>query len=349
MRTRATLAGLGAALRSGAIAAAVALSTLAGCSSCNESALKGGDGGSSGTSLTPEQSAKVLARVGDRTITLGDYVAALEHMDQFDRLRYQSPERRKELLGEMINVALLAQEAKAKGYDKDPLAQEERRSILRDAMLAQARKGVPGPNEIPDAEVQAFFDAHRADYRDPERRRVSLIIVGDEASGKDVLDAALKATATQWGELVRKKSIDPQARANVPIDLAGDFGMVSPPGDARGDNPKVPSDVRAAAYEIPEINTVLARLVKSGSKYYVVRLTQKTQPRDRTIAEAERTIRVKLAHDKARAKEDELLASLRTQFPVQINDQALADVHLDAPLTDGGAEGGAALSDAARD
>src|SRR5271165_3241911 len=67
-------------------------------------------------SLTPEQAAKVLAKVGDSTITLGDYVAALEHMDQFDRLRYQSPERRKELLNEMINVKLLAGEARDKGY-----------------------------------------------------------------------------------------------------------------------------------------------------------------------------------------------------------------------------------------
>src|SRR5207253_5662402 len=123
-------------------------------------------------SLTPEQAAKVLAKVGDKTITLGDYVAALEHMDQFDRMRYQSPERRKELLGEMINVELLAEEARAKGYDKDPQTQEEIRGVLRDAMLAQARKGAPSAADIPLAEVQAYFDAHKDEYRDPERRRV---------------------------------------------------------------------------------------------------------------------------------------------------------------------------------
>src|SRR5438128_6367199 len=78
---------------------------------CNEKAVPGSGAADSGAhhtseSLTPEQAAKVLAKVGDKTITLGDYVAALEHMDQFDRMRYQSPERRKELLGEMINVEL---------------------------------------------------------------------------------------------------------------------------------------------------------------------------------------------------------------------------------------------------
>src|ERR1700739_3914634 len=115
---------------------AVALLSLPGCKSC------GGDSGQTDAGehrqtspLTPEQAAKVLAKVGDDTITLGDYVAAIEHMDQFDRLRYQAPERRKELLEELIDVELLAQEATAKGYDKDPVAQQELRTVLRDAML----------------------------------------------------------------------------------------------------------------------------------------------------------------------------------------------------------------------
>lgn len=324
---------------------ALSVSTSA-CSSCKNPS--GGDepatyGGAKPTSsaLTPEQEGLVLAKVGDKTITLGEYVAALEHMDQFDRLRYQSPERRKELLDEMINVMLLAQEAIAKGYDKDPIAQQELRAILRDAMLASARKGAPSPNEIPDEEVKAYFDAHKADYRDPERRRLSIIVVRDEATAKDVLASAQKATsATQWGEIVRAKSIDAQAKANVPVDLAGDFGMVSPPGDPRGDNPKVPEAVRVGAFEIAKIGDVLGRYVKAGDRFYIVRLTQKTDAHERTLQEAERTIRVKLAQDKLRGREEALLAELRKQFPVQIDDAALATVRVDVldagPAADAG-------------
>src|SRR5512133_3831503 len=50
--------------------------------------------------LTPEEAAQVLARVGEVTITLGDYAAALERMDRYERLRYQSADRRKILLDE---------------------------------------------------------------------------------------------------------------------------------------------------------------------------------------------------------------------------------------------------------
>jgi peptidyl-prolyl cis-trans isomerase C len=287
--------------------------------------------------LTAEQSAQVLAKVGDRTITLGEYVAALEHMDQFDRMRYQAPERRQELLDEMIDVMLLADVAREKGYDKDVIAQQEVREILRDAMLRRAREGLPGPNEIPEAEVRADYEAHRDDFRDPERRRVSAIDVSDEANGNAVLEAAKKATPVRWGELVRAHSADSRAKEGGPADLAGDFGFVGPPGDPRGANPHVPEEVRAAAFEIAMVGDVLPRLVKSRGRSYVVKLTGKTPAHDRTFEEAERAIRVRLAQNKIHAKEAALVDELRQHYPVQIDEAALSEVRVELPRTDGGA------------
>ena len=305
----------------------IGAAAIAGCKSCDGGDASADAGGSPTALLTKEQAAQVLAKVGDKTITLGDYTAALEHMDQFDRLRYQSPERRKELLDEMITVELLAMEATAKGYDKEPLAQQELRAILRDAMLAEARKGAPTPADIPESEVRAWFDAHRAEYKDPERRRVSVIVLPNEAEAQSVLTAAKKTPGpAQWGELVRSKSLDPQARANVPVDLAGDLGIVSPPGDPRGDNPRVPPEVRAAVFAIDELGGIHDKVIASGGRFHVVRLTQKIAPHERTYEEAERSIRVKLAQDKLRAKEDELIAELKKSVTVEVDEAALATV-----------------------
>jgi len=309
------------------------------CESCKPGGSDATDAGASPTKLlTDKQAAQVLAKVGDKNITLGDYTAALEHMDQFDRLRYQSPERRKELLDEMITVELLAQEAVAKGYDKDPIAQQELRAILRDAMLAEARKGAPTPADIPESEVKAWFEAHRAEYKDPERRRVSIVMLNSEANANEALQAAKKAkTAAEWGELVRSKSLDPQARANVPTDLAGDVGIVSPPGDPRGENPRVTLEVREAVYAIPEVGGIHDKVVSSGKdRFFVVRLTQKIAPHERTYEEAERSIRVKLAQDKIRAKEDELINELKKNVKVEIDEAALATVKVQMPAADGG-------------
>jgi len=281
--------------------------------------------------LTAEQGAQVLARVGDRTITLGDYAAALHHMDQFDRLRYEAPERRKELLGEMIDVMLLADEARAQGYDKDPLTEQEIREILRDAYLEKAREGAPAPADVPADEVRAYYDGHRADFHDPERRRVSAIVLSGQAAAAAALEAAKKTTAAQWGELVRSRSIDPLAKAPVPVDLAGDLGFVSPPGDERGANPRVPEEVRAALFEIGAVGDVLPRAVASGGKLYLVRFTSKSDAHDRSFADAERSIRVKLAQEKLRARQEALIDELRKQYPVRIDEAALATVKVDGP------------------
>jgi peptidyl-prolyl cis-trans isomerase C len=311
---------------------------LLGCNACSKSAGSADAGAvtSRGVgSLTPEQAAKVLAKVGDKTITLGDYVALLDRMDQFERLRYQSADRRKELLDEMINIELLADEAKAKGYDKDPRVQEEVRQILRDAMLARARDIAVKPSDIPVADVRASYEAHRAEYKDPERRRVSMIVLRDAKSAEEALKALKTAkdpaSAAEWGNLVRTRSIDAQAKADVPLDLAGDFGIVSPPGDPRGDNPRVPEAVRVALFAQKANGDVAPAAVAANDKFYIVKLTGKTDPRERTFEEAERTIRVKLAQERAKQNEAKLLADLRKEFPVEINEAALATVKVDLP------------------
>jgi DNA-directed RNA polymerase subunit F len=328
-----------------------ALALLVGCSSCKSgtSASSGADGGATQApaGLTEAQAKQVLARVGDRTITLGDFASAIEHMDQFDRMRYQAPERRKELLNEMIDVMLLADEARARGYDKDPQTEQELREILRDAYLKKVRQGVPQPRDIPDTEVKAYYEAHKADFHDPERRRLSVIVLPARAAAEAVLATGRGATPSQWGELVRGKSIDPSAKANVPVDLAGDVGFVSPPGDPRGANGRVPDEVRAAAFEaptaaagdvVPHVVPVSSLAGGAGNRFYVVRITSRTDPHDRSLTDVENTIRVKLAQQKAHDKEEASIDGLRQQFQVKIDEAALAQVHVTlAPGVDAGA------------
>ena len=320
-----------------ALALALATSSLACSCGCKGKSGEQADAGAAQGALGKEQSSQVLARVGDRSITLGDYVAALEHLDQFDRMRYQSPERRRELLGEMIDVMLLADEAREKGYDMDLVTQQEIREILRAALLKKAHEGAPTPNDIAGDEVREYFAAHKVDFRDPERRRLSVIVLSDEAAANAALDAARKATPTQWGELVRARSSDPHAKANVPVDLAGDIGFVTPPGDTRGATPQVPEEVRAAAFDIADVGNVLPRVIKAGTKFYVVKLASRSEAHDRTLQDSERAIRVKLAQEKMRAQEEALLDELRRQYPVQIDEGALVHVKVTAPPPAGGA------------
>jgi parvulin-like peptidyl-prolyl isomerase len=276
--------------------------------------------------LSPELAAKVLAKVGDRTITLGEYAATLERMDPFERLRYQSPDRRKQLLDEMIEVELLAQEARRRGLDKKPETEERLRQLLRDELLGDVKKGVPGPSEVPEQEVRAYYEAHREEFNEPERRRVAAIALGSEAEAKRVLAQARGQSAEVWGKLVERHGKTKKLRPGPPppLELAGDLGIVGPPGDARSQNPRVPEPVREAAFKLAKIGDVADEVVKDGADFYVVRLSGKTDARSRTFQEAERAIRVAVVQAKIREREAALEKELRGKFKVSVDDVALA-------------------------
>jgi hypothetical protein len=194
------------------------------------------------------------------------------------------------------------------------------------------------PASLSAAEIQAYYDAHKDQFRDPERRKVSVIVLQDDAHVAEVLDAAKKApTAAKWGELVRAKSVDPAAKANAPLDLVGDYGWVTAPvsigGEPNTENAKAPEEVRVAAFQVAAKGEVYDKAVKvAGDPHvFIVRLTDITPAHERTLAESDRAIRVRLVQDKVREREEDLLNRLRAQYPVQIDDAVLATVHVDMP------------------
>lgn len=279
--------------------------------------------------LTRQQAAAVLARVGDKTITVGDFAATLERLDDIDRLRFQTVEKRRELLSQMIDLELLAEEARRRGLDKDPSVQIGVRQILRDAMLAKAREGLMAPAEIPTADVAAYYEAHKQEFEEPERRRVAAIVLGDAATADDVASKAAKLDSpAKWGELYFDKSLDaPKTRdPQAPLDLAGDLGLVGAGDDPRARNDRVPPEVRKVAFELEKVGDVAPKPVRSGDRYYVVRLTGMSKGHVRSLSEAERAIRIAILQAKVREREEALEAELRQRFPVRVDDAALGAV-----------------------
>ena len=284
--------------------------------------------------LTPKQASIVLAKVGDHTITLGEFAATLERMDQMDRLRYRTPERRRELLQQMITVELLAQEARRRGLQDKPSVKEGMRQILRDAVLRDAHKNARSPVEFTEQEVRTYYQEHADRYRIPERRRVGDIVVDDEKKARKLIEKAQDLDAKQWGELVVKNSMSYKGKKwTGPVESAGDLGIVGPPGNKRGQNPRVPEQVRQAVFQIAGVGKVLDHPVKdSQGRWHVVRLLSKTAAHMRSFAEAERTIRIKLSQQDIAQREEQLRSSLMKKFPPQVDEQALKKVEVPKPV-----------------
>ena len=102
----------------------------------------------------------------------------------------------------MIDVELLAEEAKRLGLDKDPEAADALRVILRDSILAQAREGMPSPAQISGDDVRAFYEAHTDKFVRAGAAARAAIVMSDRKEAEKVLKEALKVKKpAEWGEL----------------------------------------------------------------------------------------------------------------------------------------------------
>lgn len=274
--------------------------------------------------LGPEARAKVLAKVGDQEITLGQFVAALEAMDPFERMRYETPERKKKLLEEMVDLHLLANEARSQGLDRDPETQERVRQVLRDEMLRRVAAKVPAPETVSERDARAYYEDHREEFTSPERRRVAVVELNNRGDAEKLLPKALAATPSEWGALV--KSHGPSASelgAEAP-ELAGDLGFVTAPGEKRGQNARIPEAVRQAAFEIEAVGKVHSKVISVGERHFIVRLVSKNDAGRRSFEEAERSVRIRVTEDRLRNAEKAYETELAQKYPLRIDETALA-------------------------
>jgi len=308
-------------LRSLLVVSFLALGPLA--VACNEKAVKRPpDGGTIPGGLTMEQAQKPLAKFGDHVITLGDFAQALADMPEYERLRYQSIDRRKELLRSMIDVQLLADEAKRLGLDKDGTVGEEQRQILVSWMRGKILSELPPPSALPESEVRAFYDANIDLYREPERRRVAQIVTKDEATAKKAYDEAKKATPTEWGALVKKHSDEKPGETEAP-EMAGDLGYLTAPSDTHPPvSNKVTLEIRTAAFALKSVGDV-ASPFKDLKGWHVIKVIAKNDARDQSYSDVERTIRIRLLQEKRAAKEKALIDETRAAVKVEIDETAL--------------------------
>jgi hypothetical protein len=315
-----------------ALSIAVAALGCDGCRSSSPSSVLD-PGPDAGGRLTPEQASQVLARVGDRTITLGDYAAALERMDPFERMRYQTEDRRQALLDEMINVELLAREAERRKLDQHPETIELVRQFQRDELLARLRASLPKPSELPAADVSRYYQEHRAEFQESEHRRAAQIVLADQDQARRALGEAMGASPERWRELVQKYSpatlIDSgdKTEARPAIDVPGDLGFLSAEPEEPSDD--VPAAVRRAVFQIAEPGGVYPEPVASegpSRQWHVVRLVSVREARQRSLAEVDTIIRARLVQTREAEARAALLARLRQTTRVEVDETALGAV-----------------------
>jgi peptidyl-prolyl cis-trans isomerase C len=269
--------------------------------------------------LSEAQANEVLATVGDRTITVGELADRLASQSPYLRARFESPERRKEFLDNLVRFELLVYEAKRRGYADRPEIVRARRN----AMIQQlVKKEVDDPLddlEITDEQVKAVYDANPDEFDRPAEVRASHIFIVDRAQATKLLPEAKKADLAGFRKLAREQSEDQKTKGD-----GGDLQFFR--ADADG---QPPAAVRDAAFSLDKVGAVYPDLVEEGGGYHIIMLTGKRAPLKRTYEQAKRAIRHKLTRERKDAAMAALTERLRKEIEVKVDYEALKSIEVD--------------------
>lgn len=161
----------------------------------------------------PPDTSPVVLRAGDETMTLNEFEERWRQLSPADQsfhgamAREQGlPSAKEHFLGEIEDELLLAREARRRGLDaradvRAAVRATGNRIVSRPLLAQEVRRAA-----VPRSEIEAFYRAHADRFGEPERVRMSEIIVTSTSSGQgdDTPDAA---SARAKAERLRARAI----------------------------------------------------------------------------------------------------------------------------------------------
>lgn len=320
------------------IAATLAVTLLAACGG-------GGTGAKEPAASAPKKTGEVIATVGDATITTDDFMKRMNEQSPFIRARYQDLGRKKEFLENMIRFEVLAQEAKRRGLDQDPDVVE----ATRKAMVQKLMKLSFEPSEgidIPEEELRAYYEKNIEDYVKPERVRLSHIFFlapkdsperqKVKAEAQQILKELLTSepVGISFAETARKRSDDAVSRNN-----GGDTFYKTREEFAEAWGQSFADE----AFALTTQGKLHDKLVETDKGFHIVKLTGRQNAFNRDFEEAKASIQSRLYREKQTQAFDEMVARLKEQARVSIDEKVLESIEVNAEVgrpTAAGAQGG---------
>ena len=244
---------------------------------------------------------QALAVVNGQAITEQDLDARLKKLTPAYRQALGGDRRR--LLEEMVLEALLLQEARKRGLERDPQVQELLREAKRQILIGRLleREGREQV-QVSDEEIAARYEENKAQFMIPERWRVSHVLVNTEAQAKGAVERLGKGEPFE--QVARELSQDPSKTKG------GDIGYFS-----RG---QLIPEFEEACVQLKVGQT--SGVVKTSLGFHVIRLVDHQAAQQRPLADVKDQMVRELRSQRERARVDQFLSQLRKQAHVFIRE-----------------------------
>jgi len=224
----------------------------------------------------PPPTGTVIATVGDLYITLEQLEQEVKNYNELvtdQEAKVLTREKKLTYLkDELVRRYLLYLEAKARGLDQQPKNQELVRSLEINVLANQLLQDEIGNLTATSSEVENFYNNYKDQFQQEEERRISEIVVDDEAAAKDILIELLKGA--DFAALAKERSKATSA-AN-----GGDLGFIKK-GKRGADFTRFDSVAFSPSLEVGQYSNIF----KDKNGYYIVKVEGKKGGQARPLSE----------------------------------------------------------------
>ncbi|MBI5640425.1 MAG: peptidylprolyl isomerase [Nitrospirae bacterium] len=247
-----------------------------------------------------ESKGDVLAKIGDRTISLADLDRIIKFYPEERQKSFADNPRNKDmLLRRIVQGIVLSALAKKEGFDKDPMIREQLSLFENDFLATEFVKQKTAKDiSVTDKDIEIYYKTHQDEFKVKEQvlARHILVKVDADASEEDKKKARTKAedllkrvkAGEDFAKLATEFSDDPSAKTK-----GGDLGYFS-----RG---RMVKEFEDAAFALKPGD--ISDIVTTKYGYHIIKVTDKkgeeTLPLESIMKER---IRKKLLEDFRQAK-----------------------------------------------
>lgn len=291
------------------------LAFLAHCNRCSGGKEEGGSGAGKGAGLA-------VAKIGSRSLSAGDIAQHLVGQTEASRLALSDKAARRQFIDGVVRFELLAAAAEKRGYGRDPqvirgMKQQMIARMLEDDVAKQPE------GEVPAEQVARYYDEHREEFQKPAAVSIREILVRDKASAETIASQARAARKPDFAA-DQKAFEDLSMRYRPPAESSA--AQASAFFEESGS--PYPQVVTRAALALTELGAV-AGPVESERGFHVLKLAGRRPEVVRTLDQVREQIRQRLLQEMRNQRMEAIVAELRKQAPVEIDEGALDRLRLD--------------------
>lgn len=244
-----------------------------------------------------------------RKYTLGDYKAAYDRMNVFERpKRADMVGGTRSKIGDEIDRALLNFDAKDRGLDKDPEVLAKVDEKVEEMLVSKLfSEGVHADENISPAALDSAWAVIKGDYNAPESRSGKRILLSDQVLA-DRAHAALKA-GDPWRRVLNTFGTDEADKA-----LGGSLGPIR--ADAVGPE-------RDALFSL-EVGQYSAPIRRDDGTFELVLLEQVLPPRAMELAEVADEVVKRIRNKREEMAFRKALDEWKKQVKIEIHEDRVA-------------------------